>query len=405
MSDKPVEYRFPQPDFTVEYRFPDLKLPGPSSFLWAYADILVLVAIMALTALAFYRWRSRIASVACSLAGLLWFGLFRQGCPCPVGTVQDVIALAINPAAVIDFAELIFFLLPLVAALFWGRLYCGGACPLGAVQELLFLRKLSIPSPLAATLGTVPVFVLGVIVAAAWTGAPNAACRTDPFLPVFHPGGISGRWLLSASFLAVSLLVYRPYCRFFCVYGLMQKLASKLSGNGPSISPDSCLGCGVCSDTCPADAIDKPDNPTDTEEGRSRIIPLAAVSLGLVVAFAFLGHFLGRSLSALHPDVVLASLFARGNTDALEVRTFLERSGDVAALAAHAREIVSRFSLVMTVTGALAALRLGLTLAGTEFRRRRERREIRVDSCFACSRCIHNCPRERHSRNARKETV
>ena len=45
MSDKPVEYRFPQPDFTVEYRFPDLKLPGPSSFLWAYADILVLVLL------------------------------------------------------------------------------------------------------------------------------------------------------------------------------------------------------------------------------------------------------------------------------------------------------------------------------------------------------------------------
>jgi NosR/NirI family transcriptional regulator, nitrous oxide reductase regulator len=405
MSAEQNQFRFPQPDFSSGYRYPEPVLPGPEWVLWPYVDLAVLAAILAFTALAFYRWRSRLASALCALAGFLWFGIFRQGCPCPVGGVQDTIAFFVNPEAAIDVCALAFFFVPIAVALFRGRLYCGGACPLGAAQELAFLRRIPIPAPVERALGVVPVFMLGTLVAGAITAGPNIACAYDPFLPVFHPGGISGRWLLSAGFIVASLGVYRPYCRFLCPYGLILKGASLFATRKCDISPDVCLDCGVCADSCPAGVIERGDGQFDTEEGRGNLASLAVASVFIVAALSVFGYFLGRGLSMAHPDVSLAALFARGDEEALSVRAFIERGGNVAELTASARQIASRFSAILAVTGALAGLKLALSLALEESRRGRRERAIKTGSCFVCSRCYRACPRDRHSREVRKESL
>jgi hypothetical protein len=45
-----------------------------------------------------------------------------------------------RPRYVISLYALLFFLLPLISSLFFGRVFCGAACPLGAMQDLLILQ-------------------------------------------------------------------------------------------------------------------------------------------------------------------------------------------------------------------------------------------------------------------------
>ena len=46
-----------------------------------------------------------------------------------------------------------FFLLPLIFALFAGRVFCAAVCPLGAAQDIVLLRPIKVPNWLAHCLG------------------------------------------------------------------------------------------------------------------------------------------------------------------------------------------------------------------------------------------------------------
>lgn len=379
-----------------------MVLGNTGSFLSAYGDIIVLIIIMTLTAAAIYRFRSRLFFLGVTLAGLLYFGIVRQGCPCAVGSVQNVLALFLHPEARIDLPVLLFFLLPLAAALFLGRLYCGGACPLGAIQELLFIKRLPIPRTVWQTLTIVPIFYIGAAAAAAWTGAPNIICLSDPFLPVFHAGGVTGMGILTAVFLATSLILYRPYCRIICPYGVMLSLAALFSGKRATITGHTCSDCKLCNELCPADAISPPDNPIDTEEARAKILPLLLITASLMVVLAFAGNLAGRYLSFVHTDVRLNSLIIQQKTESTEVESFLEQGGKPEELAITAGKIKTRFITIMTISGVVAGLFLGISLASTDFRRYRESAQIRQKECFLCTRCMNTCPREKSKKLSEK---
>ncbi len=396
--------RFPKPDFSAGYEYPALKLAAVEAAFRGYLDIAILIAVMSLTALTIYRWRSRFVFIALSLFSVLWFGIIRKGCPCAVGSIQSVFALFFHADAVIDLTVLLWFLIPLIAAFFFGRLYCGGACPLGAVQELLFIRRIPLPLWLWHVLGIIPVFYLGCAVAAAWTKAPNIICLSDPFLPVFHQGAVSGRGWLTLLFAGASLFIYRPYCRILCPYGVFQSAAAFLSGKRASISPDKCINCTLCEGCCPAGAVLPPDNPADTQQVRRKLFPLVAISITVTVALTIFGGYFGKSVSTLHPDVRLSALIERGDTTSIEALTFLEASGDAAALATNAAEITKKFALIMALSGAFAGLCFSASLASTEFRRKRAGHSISQKDCFLCTRCIHNCTREQLKRAKTKKT-
>lgn len=393
--------RFPKPDFTGGYDYPLMVLARAESFLFAYLDITVLVALMALCALAAYRLRSRTMFMAVSFAALLYFGILRKGCPCAVGSIYSVFSLFLTKDSLIDLPVLLYFILPMAAALFFGRLYCGGACPLGALQEFLFIRPLafSLPSWLWSLLGSAALFYLGAAAACAWSGAPNIVCLTDPFVPVFHPGWLNGSGWFSFIVIFISLFLYRPYCRILCPYGVLQSLLARLSSKTPLISPDECVSCGLCEISCPADAVRTAQAPSDTAPVRTHAAALLALSCTGMLALSLFGNFLGSTLSALHPDVRLAAAFARGDNDCVEAVSFLEQSGNVDDLKNHASQIRGKLRTVMTISGTLAGLQLAAIFAMPLVRRRREKAKIAPSACYLCLRCIQACPREKLRRN------
>ncbi len=137
----------PQPqDIGKSYELPVVQYVAPRSAWWYLVDVILLAAAMAMAALVAHRWRRRWMAVVITIGSLAYFGFFRQGCVCPIGAIQNVTAAATDATLAVPFAVLVFFLLPLVAALFVGRVFCGGVCPLGAIQDLVVLRPWQLPS-------------------------------------------------------------------------------------------------------------------------------------------------------------------------------------------------------------------------------------------------------------------
>jgi len=175
---------------------------------------------------------------------------------------------------------MLFFLLPLVCALFFGRTFCAAACPLGAVQDVFVLRPIRVPRPLAAALGLLPALYLGVALALAAAGAGFLICRYDPFVGFFRFGGPLSSMLTGGALLLVGTVVARPYCRFLCPYGVLLNGLSRFSRRHADITPTECVNCRLCEDACPFGCI-RPPTPEKAPEpraaGRRRLAVLLAL--------------------------------------------------------------------------------------------------------------------------------
>ena len=82
--------RFPRPEFQKAYKEPKLQKPQPRSAFMEYFDVVVLVAM--LSAATYYSLKvvSRKAIFILSVVAVLYFGFYREGCVCPIGSIQNV---------------------------------------------------------------------------------------------------------------------------------------------------------------------------------------------------------------------------------------------------------------------------------------------------------------------------
>ncbi|MGI9429838.1 MAG: 4Fe-4S binding protein, partial [Bythopirellula sp.] len=179
-------------------------------------------------------------------------------CVCPIGATQNVTASLVDPTLAVPFVVLLFFLLPLIAALLVGRVFCGGVCPLGAIQDIVVLRPVQLPRSVDRWGGLLKYVYLA---AALWFAALPAGsrdfiiCRFDPFVGFFRLNGSA--WILSlgGALLLLGTVVGRPYCRFLCPYGGLLAIVSRFALKPVSITPDEQLDCGLCAESCPFGAI------------------------------------------------------------------------------------------------------------------------------------------------------
>ena len=323
------EARFPKPDFTSGYQYPEITHGVPMEQLWNVVDVVLLVAMMSGVVWAAYRRRSRAVIYSTSIISVLYFGFFRSGCVCSIGSIQNVTLALTDPSYPLPWYVILIFLLPIVFTLLFGRVFCAGVCPLGALQELINVRNLRISKAVAATLGIIPWIYLAFTILYAATRSQFLICRFDPFVGIFRLGGDLGIIVFGIALLVMSVFVGRPFCQYLCPYGAVLSIFASLSYKKLGITDKTCINCGLCIRSCPVDAICTPQKSMMKEArmtGVKRIIVFAILLPLFTIAGAFLVGKNSDALSKAHKSVYLYEMVVgskdesvKGNCEADEL--------------------------------------------------------------------------------------
>ena len=116
-----AEQRFPPPDFEGGHQLPVTTAPPARAWLLQYLDIAVLAVALGVATWLIYRQRSRKGLIGLAIFSLAYFGFYRQGCVCAIGSIQNVSLALFETGYALPVSALAFFLLPLAFALFAGR--------------------------------------------------------------------------------------------------------------------------------------------------------------------------------------------------------------------------------------------------------------------------------------------
>lgn len=398
--------RYPPPELGPDYAEPTTVFPPLRDVLPPLLDVVVLALAIGLATWLAHRQRRRTALWLLALGAVVWFGFVRAGCVCPVGSLQNVSESLADSTAPILPATILFFVVPLVATLLWGRTFCGSVCPLGAVQELVLLKPLNLPAPLAAGLAILPLVYLFLAVLYAATGSAYAICRYDPFVGFFRMGATVNMLVVGGSILLISAFVGRPYCRFLCPYGVLLGWASKLSWRRIKIAPTTCTNCRLCEETCPYGAITEPNVAAlggPRFRGRRALVTVLLLAPLLIAGVGWAAAGLGPTLASGNPRVALAEQVeaeeagrVRETTDASDV--FRASGESVESLMKDADALRADFVLGGWIGGALIGLVIVLRLIGLSVRRTRIDYQADRELCMACGRCFEWCPVEHERR-------
>ncbi len=202
-------------------------------------------------------------------------GLNCYSCPgaagtCPIGAMQAVIGNWNFKFAFYVAGFLVFF------GALMGRFACGWLCPFGLIQELL--HKIPFPRKVRAVPGDkllrklkylillvfvilLPMFLVDVI----GQGAPYfckllcPAGTLEGGIPLVllnrsMRGAIGWLYawknLLLAATVILSILVYRPFCKYICPLGAVYSVFNPISVFRYRVDKEACISCGACAKAC-----------------------------------------------------------------------------------------------------------------------------------------------------------
>jgi polyferredoxin len=392
--------RFPRPEFTTGYQEPSMKnQPGARALFMEWFDIIVLVA--ALSAATYYSLKrvSRKAIFILSVGSVLYFGFYREGCVCPIGSIQNVALGLAGTGYVVPLGVILLFLLPLLFSLFVGRVFCASVCPLGAAQEMVIIKPIKVNKGVKHFLSLVPYLYLGTGVLFAYIGADFIICKYDPFIGFYRMGANFGMFLFSGAVLVVGTVVARPYCRFMCPYSILLKWTSVLSKWHLKTTPTECIQCRLCEDSCPFDHLHKPTvekEPEPRSTGIRRVALLLAATPVIIGLGIGLGLLITPVMARAHFTVRLAERvflekhkLVEGTTE--ESRAFYETSTTYESLMAQADRIKQKVRNGSGILGAFIGLVVSCKLLALSIRRKRTDYEPNRGDCYSCARCSDAC--------------
>ena len=214
-------------------------------------------------------------------------GLNCYSCPaasgaCPIGSFQAVVG-----SSKFGFSYYITGFLILLGVLL-GRFICGFLCPFGWLQELLHKipsKKLSTRKLKPLTYLKYIILLLAVVLLPAL--AVNDVGMGDPFFCKYicPQGVLEGAIPLSLvnegiraalgtlfvqklfillAVVALSILFYRPFCKWICPLGASYALLNKISLLEIKMDEQKCVSCGKCAASCKMD-VDVRKTPNHAE--------------------------------------------------------------------------------------------------------------------------------------------
>ena len=216
-------------------------------------------------------------------------GLNCYSCPgatgaCPIGSLQAVLG-----SWNFKFAYSVVGFLIFVGALL-GRLVCGFLCPFGLIQDLL--NKIPFPKKIRTFCGDkllrklkYVIFLVFVILLPLFLtdimgqGAPyfcKLICPAGTLegglpLVLLNKGMRSAiGWLyiwknaILIVTIVLSILIYRPFCKYICPLGAFYSLFNKVSIYRYRVDMEKCIHCGKCAKACQME-VNPVENPNSCE--------------------------------------------------------------------------------------------------------------------------------------------
>ncbi len=205
-------------------------------------------------------------------------GLNCYSCPgalgaCPIGALQATLS-----SAQFKVALYVTGFLTMVGALL-GRFVCGFLCPFGWIQELIHkipfpkkLRKLPLEKILRclkyAILALFVILLPMLFIDATGIGKPWFCAYICPAgtleagipLVLGNPAlrsilGFLYTWklLILAVILFLSVLIWRPFCRYLCPLGAIYGFFNPIALVRQKVRKENCIDCGACQSACPLD--------------------------------------------------------------------------------------------------------------------------------------------------------
>lgn len=204
-------------------------------------------------------------------------GLNCYSCPgaagaCPIGSLQSFLS-GVSPRFPAYVVGAI-----LLMALTFGRFICGWLCPFGFMQELLYrlpgakLGKSSLTKRLSqlkyvwsllfvlilpllfwgVTGIGIPAFCKFICPAGTLEGAVPLLLANETLRAA--AGAITvWKFALLVVFLALMVVTYRPFCRWFCPLGTAYGCFNQKALFGIAVDPQLCIHCGRCAKVCGMD--------------------------------------------------------------------------------------------------------------------------------------------------------
>lgn len=392
--------RFPKPDFESGYEYPEILHPIPMEQVWNVLDIVLLFGLMSLVAWAVHRKESRKVIFGVSIFSVLYYGFFRSGCVCSVGSIQNVVLALADPSYSLPWYVLLIFLLPIAFTLLFGRVFCAGVCPLGALQEVVNIKNFRLTRAVSMALSVIPWIYLGFALMYAATRSQFLICQLDPFIPIFRFGGDLGMIIFGILLLLLSTVVARPFCQFLCPYGALLSIFGKLAVWKMDVTKKGCINCTLCHNSCPVDAIRPPyDNrqKEDRMSGVRRLLMYLLLLPLLTVGGSWLLGSNSNALSRANKDVYLYELLQtqEGGEDGempLRLRAFYEMGSSEEQLQQKAEDVRRQFHTYSLLVGAMIGFVLGIKLINLSVKRTRKTYEIEHSACVACGKCFNYCP-------------
>lgn len=212
------------------------------------------------------KMMTRKVRIGIYLITILLGGVLLGGIPNAVMPVQQILTtIGIRGGFSYLLPAIIILGVLLASSLLIGRIFCGYACPLGVLQELISKinfksnikeqkkakYRIEVSSQVSNKVRWI--FLIVITMASVWSIL---------LLPVLNP--LNGFSVVKSP-LTLTLLIplvglitvciasvflYRPWCRFFCPFGVGSSLCSQVARTKYQRTED-CTDCGLCEKICP----------------------------------------------------------------------------------------------------------------------------------------------------------
>jgi len=159
----------------------------------------------------------------------------------------------------------------------WGRgVFCGWVCPFGSLTELmnkaaiaLGVKQFELPDAIHNKLKYLRYLILAGLIPA-YLYSPELGERLaeiEPFKTTFFVAPWSRSWLFLGWWLfllGLSLVIFRPFCRYICPLGAALAIPGSFRISGPR-RRSFCTSCKICTKGCEPKAI-RPNGTIDPRE-------------------------------------------------------------------------------------------------------------------------------------------